>query len=63
MRRAKLTLVLPPVMARGQIFVKGKVVETVPEDEIVEALITRARAVAEELGLESAEGMTPDVIV
>ncbi|MEZ7898999.1 MAG: flavodoxin-dependent (E)-4-hydroxy-3-methylbut-2-enyl-diphosphate synthase [Flaviflexus sp.] len=48
---------------KGQILVKGKVVETVPEEQIVDALVTRARAVAEELGLESAEGVSPDVIV
>ncbi len=48
---------------KGQIFVKGKVVDTVPESEIVDALISRARLVAEEMGLEAAEGVTPDVIV
>lgn len=36
---------------KGQIFVRGKVVQTVPEEDIVETLIGRARIVAEELGL------------
>ena len=37
---------------KGQIFIRGKVVETVPEDQIVETLIRRANALAEEMGLE-----------
>lgn len=37
---------------KGQIFIKGKVVETVPEDQIVETLIRHANILAEELGLE-----------
>ncbi|MDO5724553.1 MAG: flavodoxin-dependent (E)-4-hydroxy-3-methylbut-2-enyl-diphosphate synthase [Flaviflexus sp.] len=48
---------------KGQIFVRGEVVDTVPESEIVEALISRARIVAEELGLEADEDATPEVIV
>lgn len=48
---------------KGKIFVRGEVVDTVPESEIVEALITRARAVAEELGLEADENAAPEVIV
>ncbi|QWW20682.1 flavodoxin-dependent (E)-4-hydroxy-3-methylbut-2-enyl-diphosphate synthase [Schaalia sp. 19OD2882] len=42
---------------KGQIFIKGQVVETVPEDQIVETLIRHAEALAETLGLEGgAEG-------
>lgn len=41
---------------KGQIFIKGKVVETVPEDQIVETLIRHANALAEEMGLEGGEG-------
>ncbi len=41
---------------KGQIFIKGKVVETVPEDQIVETLIRHANALAEEMGLEAGEG-------
>ncbi|MDP9806957.1 (E)-4-hydroxy-3-methylbut-2-enyl-diphosphate synthase [Trueperella bonasi] len=48
---------------KGQIFVKGKVVETVPEEEIVETLIRRARIVAEELGLTEDPEASPEVIV
>lgn len=48
---------------KGKIFVRGEVVDTVPESEIVEALISRARAVAEELGLEADENAAPEVIV
>jgi gcpE protein len=41
---------------KGQIFIRGKVVETVPEDQIVETLIRRANALAEEMGLEPGSG-------
>ncbi len=41
---------------KGQIFIKGKVVETVPEDQIVETLIKHANALAEEMGLEEGDG-------
>jgi (E)-4-hydroxy-3-methylbut-2-enyl-diphosphate synthase len=51
---------------KGQIFVKGKVVKTVPEDLIVETLIEQAMAIAEERGIEvdpeGGEG-GPEVIV
>lgn len=46
---------------KGQIFIKGKVVETVPEDQIVETLIRHAQAVAEQMGLEEGSGSV-DVI-
>ncbi|MFC5280603.1 flavodoxin-dependent (E)-4-hydroxy-3-methylbut-2-enyl-diphosphate synthase [Arcanobacterium canis] len=48
---------------KGQIFVKGKVVETVAEEEIVQTLIRRARAVAEELGLDEDPSTSPEVLV
>ena len=52
---------------KGQIFVHGKVVETVPEDQVVETLIKHAEAMAEqmraELGEEALEGTAPSVLV
>ncbi|MFC5369875.1 flavodoxin-dependent (E)-4-hydroxy-3-methylbut-2-enyl-diphosphate synthase [Arcanobacterium bovis] len=48
---------------KGQIFVRGEVVDTVPEADIVETLIARARVVAAELGLESDPDSAPEVIV
>ena len=51
---------------KGQIFVRGEVVETVPEDQIVETLVRRAEAMAEELaaevGQEALAGTSPAVI-
>lgn len=44
---------------KGQIFVRGKVVETVPEDQIVETLLKYANAMAEEMG--EADGDSPVV--
>lgn len=35
---------------KGQIFVKGEVIKTVPEAEIVETLLVEARRIAEEMG-------------
>ncbi len=40
---------------KGQIFIQGKVVETVPEDQIVESLIRHANVLAEELDLGEGE--------
>jgi (E)-4-hydroxy-3-methylbut-2-enyl-diphosphate synthase len=37
---------------KGQIFVKGKVVKTVPESQIVETLIEEAVRIAEEMGID-----------
>ncbi|QOR46294.1 flavodoxin-dependent (E)-4-hydroxy-3-methylbut-2-enyl-diphosphate synthase [Trueperella pecoris] len=48
---------------KGQIFVRGKVVETVPEAEIVPTLIARARVVASELGLAEDPKSSVEVIV
>lgn len=41
---------------KGQIFIRGEVVETVPEDQIVETLIRHAGVLAEEMGLEVGDG-------
>ncbi len=48
---------------KGQIFVKGEVVETVPEAKIVETLISHALRIAEEEGLEEIEGTKAEVKV
>jgi (E)-4-hydroxy-3-methylbut-2-enyl-diphosphate synthase len=37
---------------KGQIFVKGKVIRTVPESQIVEALLAEAARIAEEMGVD-----------
>ena len=46
---------------KGQIFVKGEVIKTVPETEIVQVLIEEATRIAKEMG----EGVTgePTVLV
>ncbi len=41
---------------KGQIFVKGQVIKTVPEAKIVETLIEEALRIAEEMGSESDSG-------
>ena len=48
---------------KGQIFVKGEVVKTVPESKIVETLIEEAHRIAEEQGLEAVEGAKAEVRV
>lgn len=48
---------------KGQIFVKGEVIKTVPESKIVETLIEEAMRIAEEQGLEEVEGARPEVKV
>jgi (E)-4-hydroxy-3-methylbut-2-enyl-diphosphate synthase len=35
---------------KGQIFVKGEIIKTVPESQIVETLIEEAMRIAEEMG-------------
>lgn len=45
---------------KGQIFVAGKVVKTVAEEDIVDTLIDLAPKVAAELGL--IEGGSPEII-
>ena len=47
---------------KGQICVKGQVIKTVPEHQIVETLIEEAMRIAEEAG-ESAETGSPTVTV
>src|SRR6187549_940541 len=46
---------------RGQIFVKGEVIKTVPESEIVATLIAEANRLADEMGPGAATG-TPEVV-
>jgi len=41
---------------KGQIFVKGEVIKTVPEAQIVETLIEEAMRIAEEMGEPVGEG-------
>src|SRR5437763_2913043 len=51
---------------KGQIFVKGKVIKTVPESQIVETLIEEALRLAEEMGAElpdELQGVGPSVTV
>ncbi len=47
---------------KGQIFVRGKVVETVPESEIVETLLRYANKMAEEMGEDGEDGSGVDVV-
>jgi (E)-4-hydroxy-3-methylbut-2-enyl-diphosphate synthase len=47
---------------KGQIFVKGEVIKTVPESKIVETLIEEAMRIAEQMG-ESVDGGEPTVTV
>jgi (E)-4-hydroxy-3-methylbut-2-enyl-diphosphate synthase len=42
---------------KGQIFVRGEVIKTVPEARIVETLVEEAARLAEELGAEPTEGL------
>jgi (E)-4-hydroxy-3-methylbut-2-enyl-diphosphate synthase len=48
---------------KGQIFVKGEVIKTVPEAQIVETLIEEAMRIAEERGGESSTSGSPVVTV
>lgn len=48
---------------KGQIFVKGEVVKTVPEADIVETLIEEAMRIVEEEGIEAVEGAKAEVRV
>ncbi|HEV2344930.1 MAG TPA: 4-hydroxy-3-methylbut-2-en-1-yl diphosphate synthase, partial [Actinocrinis sp.] len=47
---------------KGQIFVRGEVIKTVPEAQIVETLVEEAVRLAEEMGLELGDG-SPEVAV
>ena len=40
---------------KGQIFIKGQVIKTVPEAEIVPTLIAEANRLGQEMGLEAGE--------
>ena len=46
---------------KGQIFVKGEVIKTVPESEIVETLIAEANRIADEMGADAPVG-SPQVL-
>ncbi|TLP54860.1 4-hydroxy-3-methylbut-2-en-1-yl diphosphate synthase, partial [Microbispora fusca] len=52
---------------KGQIFVRGEVIKTVPESQIVETLIEEALRLAEEMGidvdLDDDEAGGPEVVV
>jgi (E)-4-hydroxy-3-methylbut-2-enyl-diphosphate synthase len=48
---------------KGQIFVKGQVIKTVPEAQIVETLIEEAMRLADELGSDSVASGEPQVTV
>ena len=48
---------------KGQIFVKGEVIKTVPEDEIVETLIAEANRLADEMGPDARTGTAQVVTV
>jgi (E)-4-hydroxy-3-methylbut-2-enyl-diphosphate synthase len=49
---------------KGQIFVRGEVVKTVPESQIVETLIEEALRLADEMGeAPAADGAGPQVVV
>ena len=48
---------------KGQIFVKGEVIKTVPEAQIVETLIEEALRIAEERGDETSGSGSPIVTV
>ena len=48
---------------KGQIFVKGKVIKTVPESQIVETLIEEALRLADQMAAAAAESGEPTVSV
>ena len=50
---------------KGQIFIKGKVIETVPEDRIVDTLLEKANEIAAQMEAEGpgAAGATGPVVV
>jgi len=48
---------------KGQIFVRGEVVKTVPESQIVETLIEEAMRLADEMGETASDGTGPQVVV
>ncbi|HEY6738962.1 MAG TPA: flavodoxin-dependent (E)-4-hydroxy-3-methylbut-2-enyl-diphosphate synthase [Actinopolymorphaceae bacterium] len=48
---------------KGQIFVRGEVIKTVPESQIVETLLDEAMRIAEEMKEQGVASGTPDVTV
>src|SRR3989449_6228507 len=46
---------------KGQIFVKGEVIKTVPEDQIVETLVAEALRIAEDMGADASGEPTVSV--
>ena len=48
---------------KGQIFVKGEVVKTVPESQIVETLIDEAMRIADDMKLAGVPSGAPEVEV
>jgi (E)-4-hydroxy-3-methylbut-2-enyl-diphosphate synthase len=48
---------------KGQIFVKGELVRTVPESKIVETLIDEAMKIAEQMAADGVPSGTPDVTI
>jgi (E)-4-hydroxy-3-methylbut-2-enyl-diphosphate synthase len=48
---------------KGQIFVKGEVIKTVPESQIVETLVEEALRIADEMGISLDEGDGPRATV
>ena len=48
---------------KGQIFVKGEVIKTVPEEDIVETLLAEANRIAAEMGEDASAGSAPSVSV
>jgi (E)-4-hydroxy-3-methylbut-2-enyl-diphosphate synthase len=48
---------------KGQIFVKGEVVKTVPESQIVETLIEEALRIAEEMAAAGTPSGAPSVSI
>ncbi len=56
MRPARPTWGVASGNGKGQIFVKGKVIKTVPEAQIVETLIEEAMRIAEEMEGDATSG-------
>ena len=48
---------------KGQIFVRGEVIKTVPEAQIVQTLIDEALRLADEMGVDPESGDAPEVVV
>ena len=63
-RRARPTSGVASGNGKGQIFVKGEVIKTVPESQIVETLVEEALRIAEEMGIDvTGEGPGAEVTV